>query len=80
VSNGNIPPGVGQTAIGVAKIRARESERADRLFHDPYAGAFVDAAPDALVDAAPEALVGAAPGATVPRQAPPGESTALGAT
>jgi methyltransferase (TIGR00027 family) len=71
VSNGNIPQGVGQTAIGVAKIRARESERADRLFHDPYAGAFVDAAPDALV--------GAAPGATVPRQAPPGESTALGA-
>jgi methyltransferase (TIGR00027 family) len=71
VSNGNIPQGVGQTAIGVAKIRARESNRSDRLFHDPYAGAFVDAAP--------EALVGAAPGATVPRQAPPGEPTALGA-
>jgi methyltransferase (TIGR00027 family) len=71
VANGNIPQGVGQTAIGVAKIRARESERADRLFHDPYAGAFVDAAPGALVDAAP--------GSTVPRQAPPGESAALGA-
>jgi methyltransferase (TIGR00027 family) len=94
VVNGNIPQGVGQTAIGVAKIRARESERADRLFHDPYAGAFVDAAPGALVDAAPdalvdaapgapvdagpEALVDAAPGATVPRQVP-GEPTALGA-
>jgi methyltransferase (TIGR00027 family) len=86
VSNGNIPQGVGQTAIGVAKIRARESERADRLFHDPYAGAFVDAAPGALADAAPEtpvdagpeALVDAASGATVPRHAS-GESTALGA-
>ncbi len=87
MANGNILPGVGRTAIGVAKIRARESERADRLFHDPYAGAFVDAAPEALVDAAPgalvdaapEALMGAAPGVTLPRQAPPGESTALGA-
>ena len=39
----------------------------------------MDAAPGALVDAAPEALVDAAPGATVPRQAPPGGSTALGA-
>jgi methyltransferase (TIGR00027 family) len=71
VANGNIRQGVGQTAIGVAKMRARESERADRLFHDPYAGAFVDAAP--------EAPVGAVPGATVPRPAPPGGSTALGA-
>jgi len=87
VANGNIPQGVGQTAIGVAKIRARESERDDRLFHDPYAGAFVDAAPGALVDAgpgvladaAPGASVDAAPGATVPRQAPPSETTALGA-
>jgi methyltransferase (TIGR00027 family) len=79
VANGKIPQGVGQTAIGVAKIRARESERDDRLFHDPYAGAFVDAAPGALVDAAPEALVDAAPGATVPGQAAPGGSTALGA-
>jgi methyltransferase (TIGR00027 family) len=77
--NGNIPQGVGQTAIGVAKIRARESERADRLFHDPYAGAFVDAAPGALVDAGPGVLVDVAPDATVPRQAPPTESTALGA-
>lgn len=78
MANCNIPQGVGQTAIGVAKIRARESERADRLFHDPYAGAFVDAAPGAPVDAGPGALARAAPGATVPRQAP-GESTALGA-
>jgi methyltransferase (TIGR00027 family) len=78
VSNGNIPQGVGQTAIGVAKIRARESERADRLFHDPYAGAFVDAAPGAPVDAGPGAPAEAAPGAPVdagpgaPAEAAPG--------
>jgi methyltransferase (TIGR00027 family) len=29
-------------------LRARESSREDRLFDDPYAQAFVDAAPDAL--------------------------------
>lgn len=29
--------GVGATAIGVAMIRARESERTDRLFDDPFA-------------------------------------------
>lgn len=37
--------GVGKTALGVAMARARESRRADRLFDDPYAQAFVDAAP-----------------------------------
>ncbi len=37
--------GVGKTALGVALIRARESRREDRLFDDPYAQAFVDAAP-----------------------------------
>jgi methyltransferase (TIGR00027 family) len=46
VANHDIPPGVGQTALGVARMRARESERADRLFEDPYAGAFVAAAPE----------------------------------
>jgi methyltransferase (TIGR00027 family) len=38
-----IPEGVGRTAIGVARARARESARPDRLFNDPYAAAFVAA-------------------------------------
>jgi methyltransferase (TIGR00027 family) len=70
VANHGIPPGVGQTALGVAKIRARESERADRLFHDPYAEAFVAAAPEA---------VAAAPEAVAARRALPGEPGSLGA-
>lgn len=37
--------GVGKTALGVAMVRARESRRDGRLFDDPYAQAFVDAAP-----------------------------------
>ncbi|MBF6064965.1 SAM-dependent methyltransferase [Nocardia terpenica] len=41
----NVPvEGVAVTAIGVAVIRARETERADRLYGDPLARAFVDAA------------------------------------
>jgi methyltransferase (TIGR00027 family) len=40
--------GVGKTALGVAVVRARESLREDRLFDDPYAQAFVDAAPGAF--------------------------------
>ena len=40
--------GVGKTALGVAMVRARESRRAGRLFDDPYAQAFVDAAPGAF--------------------------------
>src|SRR5260370_2592173 len=40
--------GVGKTALGVAMVRARESRRDDRLFDDPYAQAFVDAAPGAF--------------------------------
>ncbi|MGW4248623.1 SAM-dependent methyltransferase, partial [Nocardia sp. NPDC004722] len=36
--------GVAVTAIGVAVIRARENERADRLYADPLAQAFVTAA------------------------------------
>jgi methyltransferase (TIGR00027 family) len=40
--------GVGKTALGVAVIRARESRRDDRLFDDPYAQAFADAAPGAF--------------------------------
>jgi methyltransferase (TIGR00027 family) len=41
-------PGVGKTALGVAIVRARESQRDDRLFDDPYAQAFADAAPGAF--------------------------------
>ncbi|WP_343245130.1 class I SAM-dependent methyltransferase [Streptomyces sp. SID14478] len=37
------PSGVWATAVGVAKVRARESERADALFRDPLAQAFATA-------------------------------------
>jgi methyltransferase (TIGR00027 family) len=37
--------GVSATALGVAAVRAAESERTDRLFDDPLAAAFVAAAP-----------------------------------
>jgi methyltransferase (TIGR00027 family) len=37
-------PSVGRTALGVAAIRAAETERSDRLFADPYAAGFVAAA------------------------------------
>lgn len=40
--------GVGMTALGAAALRAFESGRADRLFNDPYAPAFVAAAPGIL--------------------------------
>ncbi len=40
--------GVGKTALGVARVRAEESRRPDRLFDDPYAQAFLDAAPEAF--------------------------------
>jgi methyltransferase (TIGR00027 family) len=40
--------GVGKTALGVARVRAEENRRADRLFDDPYAQAFMDAAPGAF--------------------------------
>ena len=42
------PQGVGKTALGVARVRALESQREDRLFDDPHAQAFVDAAPGAF--------------------------------
>jgi methyltransferase (TIGR00027 family) len=35
--------GVGGTALGVARVRAWESRRPDRLFDDPYAELFVEA-------------------------------------
>lgn len=44
--------GVGVTAIGVALIRARESEREDRLLDDPYARLFGDAARQGFLDPA----------------------------
>lgn len=37
--------GVGATALWVAYLRARETVRPDRLFADPYAAPFLDAAP-----------------------------------
>jgi O-methyltransferase involved in polyketide biosynthesis len=37
--------GVGKTALGAAMVRAEESRRGDRLFDDPYADAFLAAAP-----------------------------------
>jgi methyltransferase (TIGR00027 family) len=47
------PQGVGKTALGVARVRALESQREDRLFDDPYAQAFVDAAPGAFPEERP---------------------------
>ncbi|QMU78649.1 SAM-dependent methyltransferase [Streptacidiphilus sp. PB12-B1b] len=38
------PSGVWATAVGVARVRARESSRPDALFHDPLAAAFAEAA------------------------------------
>lgn len=46
------------TAVGVAVIRARETERDDRLYADPYAVRFVEAAQQAYL--APTAPEGAA--------------------
>ncbi len=46
-SRGSLPD-AGKTALGLAVVRARESLREDRLFNDPYAQAFVDAAPGAF--------------------------------
>jgi methyltransferase (TIGR00027 family) len=40
--------GVAKTALGMAMVRARESLRGDRLFNDPYAQRFLDAAPGAF--------------------------------
>ena len=40
--------GVAKTALGVAMVRARESHRDGRLFNDPYAQRFLDAAPGAF--------------------------------
>jgi methyltransferase (TIGR00027 family) len=42
--------GVSETALGAAEMRAEESLRVDRLFDDPYAAAFVAAAPPLFPD------------------------------
>jgi methyltransferase (TIGR00027 family) len=42
--SGAVPDGVGVTALGVAAVRARESLRPDRLFDDPLAARFLEAA------------------------------------
>ena len=43
-ADGPVLPAVGVTAVGVAAVRAAESERAERLFTDPLAAGFVRAA------------------------------------
>ena len=48
--NTSVLTGVPKTALGVARIRAGESKRPDRLFDDPYAAAFVAAMPDAYAN------------------------------
>lgn len=55
--------GVGATAVGVARIRAAESARPDRLFDDPYAGAFVAAA-NGAADPQPTATAAASASAS----------------
>jgi len=40
--------GVAKTALGAAAVRAAETCRPDRLFDDPYARRFLDAAPEAF--------------------------------
>ena len=46
--NVSVLTGVPKTALGVARIRAGESMRPDRLFDDPFAASFVAAMPDAF--------------------------------
>ncbi|GLZ36030.1 S-adenosyl-L-methionine-dependent methyltransferase [Lentzea sp. NBRC 105346] len=51
--------GVSKTALGVARVRAFESRRPDRLFDDSLAQRFVDAAPDAFPVDGPMTTIGA---------------------
>lgn len=44
MTNDQVLTGIGATSVGVARARAAESRRADRLFDDPYARDFVGAA------------------------------------
>jgi methyltransferase (TIGR00027 family) len=50
--------GVGRTALGMARVRAGESRRPDRLFDDPYAEAFVAAVPGAFAGEEERAAAG----------------------
>lgn len=43
-SQHQLPEGVSLTAVVIARARARESRRPDRLFHDPLSSAFTSAA------------------------------------
>lgn len=64
---------MGRTALGVARVRAAESARADRLFDDPFAAAFAAAAADQV--SADQTLDGQPPGASqspTPETAGPG--------
>lgn len=54
--------GVAKTALGAAVVRAGETSRQDRLFADPYAQRFLDAAPGAFAEEAASAEDRAAPG------------------
>jgi methyltransferase (TIGR00027 family) len=63
---GGVLTGVEKTALGVALIRARETLRPDRLFADPYAQAFVDAAPELVTQRT--ASRGGAPATDAPGQ------------
>jgi methyltransferase (TIGR00027 family) len=47
-NGGGALAGIGKTALGVAAVRARESQRPDRLFDDPLAQAFLEHAPGVL--------------------------------
>jgi methyltransferase (TIGR00027 family) len=46
--SGGVLTGVGRTALGVAMVRAMESRRRNPLFRDPYAAAFLAAAPEVI--------------------------------
>jgi methyltransferase (TIGR00027 family) len=48
MTSAQVPDGVGRTALGMARIRADEDRRTERLFSDPYARLFLAAAPGAL--------------------------------
>jgi O-methyltransferase involved in polyketide biosynthesis len=54
--------GVEKTALGAAMVRALESRREDRLFDDPWAQAFVDAASGAFPTEPPDGGDRAIPG------------------
>jgi methyltransferase (TIGR00027 family) len=52
--------GLSRTALGMARVRAAESRRPDRLFDDPYAQAFVQTFPEEKAITAAVSSLGAA--------------------